>query len=115
MIDLRHEASHKNLPSVGRLRAGATFCLRWLKQYYWKQYQEIQGTQIVAESCPASPELGVARPHAPLLAEPKEVQPAGDVVTTTALEEGGTVWKLTRGLCNTRFELVDLLTSSTFM
>ena len=113
VIDLRHEASHSDLPSVGRLRAGATFCLRWLKHYYWRQYREICAIQRV-ESRATTPELGASHQPCPLLAQQEEVPGADVEVVATRTTEGGVVWKLTRGLCNSKFELVDLLTSSTY-
>ena len=111
MIDLRHEASHKDLPSVGRLRAGATFCLRWLKQYYWKAYQVIQGMQR-SESGHNTPEVE-ATPSLSLLSQPEEEERAEDVVTVIS-SEGGTVRKLTRGLCSTKHELYVLLSTSNY-
>ena len=93
---------------MGRLRAGTTFCLRWLKHYYWKKYQVIQNSQST-QSHLVSPEPSGDRPI-PLLACPAEVE---HVVLVTS-SDGGAIWKLTRGLCNTRQELTDLLTSSTY-
>ena len=47
------------------------------------------------------------------LAQKKEAESGGGVVAMGA-SEGGAVWKMTRGLCNSSVELVDLLTSSTY-
>ena len=117
MIDLRHQASHYDLPSAGRLRAGATFCLQWLKQYYWKQYEDIQLFQR-PESRSASPVPAGGPPPIPLFPpKPKEGQPAiEDAVVATSIEgTDGAIGRLTRGLCTTKVELVNLLTSSAYM
>ena len=116
VIDLRHQASHSSLPSAGRLRAGATFCLQWLKQYYWKQYQDIQLLQR-PESCSASPVPAGGPPPIPLFPpKPKERQPAIEDVAVTTVSEGtgGAIGRLTRGLCSTKVELVNLLASSAY-
>ena len=115
VIDLRHEASHKTLPSAGRLRAGATFCLRWLKQYYWKQYQDIQLIQR-PESRSVSPVPAGGPPPIPLYhPEPKDGQPAVEDPVVDVSSEGSAVGRLTRGLCCNKVELIDLLTSSAYM
>ncbi|XP_072018390.1 ribosomal biogenesis protein LAS1L-like [Amphiura filiformis] len=36
MVDLRHEAVHKFMPSTAVLREGATYALDWLKVEYWE-------------------------------------------------------------------------------
>lgn len=36
-VELRHQAAHEQLPSLTRLRAGATAGLDWIWEYYWKQ------------------------------------------------------------------------------
>lgn len=113
MIDLRHEASHRDLPSVSRLRIGATFCLRWLKLYYWKQCQEIQRLLQRVEPQATTPDLGAIDGPLLLLAQREE---AGSDVDEVAMDtsEGGAVWRITRGLCKSRDELIDLLTLSTY-
>ncbi|GAB2287090.1 hypothetical protein Dimus_021475 [Dionaea muscipula] len=35
LIDIRHEGSHRDLPSVPLLRLASTKALDWLKSYYW--------------------------------------------------------------------------------
>lgn len=37
LVDIRHEASHNELPSLALLRLGATSALAWLSQSYWQQ------------------------------------------------------------------------------
>ena len=36
LVDLRHEATHANLPSLEVLRAGHKFALDWLQIHYWE-------------------------------------------------------------------------------
>ena len=33
---MRHTGTHEKLPSLGALRAGAEFCLSWLRANYWR-------------------------------------------------------------------------------
>ena len=37
LVDIRHEASHNELPSLALLRLGAHSALTWLSQSYWQQ------------------------------------------------------------------------------
>ncbi|CAL5227892.1 g10933 [Coccomyxa viridis] len=37
LVDIRHEASHNELPSLALLRLGAATALAWLSQSYWQQ------------------------------------------------------------------------------
>ena len=118
VIDLRHESSHGSLPSAGRLRAGATFCLRWLKRYYWKQYQDIQLIQRPGSRSTSPLPTGGPSPIPLFPPKPNEGQSPAieDAVVDTSLEGtgGGAMQRLTRGLCSTRVELVNLLTSSSY-
>lgn len=36
LVDLRHEATHANLPSQDTLRAGVKVALSWLQKEYWE-------------------------------------------------------------------------------
>lgn len=36
LVDLRHEATHANLPSQDTLRAGVEVSLSWLRKEYWE-------------------------------------------------------------------------------
>jgi ribosomal biogenesis protein LAS1 len=36
LVDLRHEATHANLPSQHTLRAGVNVALSWLREEYWE-------------------------------------------------------------------------------
>ena len=50
LVDVRHEASHNELPSLALLRMAAASALTWLKESYWKQQSEhvdLRLTQIL--------------------------------------------------------------------
>ena len=34
-VELRHQATHEELPSLSKLRAGAQKALQWIWDYYW--------------------------------------------------------------------------------
>jgi hypothetical protein len=40
LVDLRHQATHNELPSLAVLRTGAGMALQWLMESYWKQQSE---------------------------------------------------------------------------
>ena len=40
LVDLRHQATHNELPSLAVLRTGAGMALQWLVESYWKQQAE---------------------------------------------------------------------------
>ncbi|KVI07975.1 hypothetical protein Ccrd_013659 [Cynara cardunculus var. scolymus] len=46
LIDIRHECSHRDLPSLRLVRLASTKALDWLKAYYWEP-------QKMAISCPS--------------------------------------------------------------
>jgi hypothetical protein len=39
-VELRHQATHEQLPSLTRLRAAAEKALGWIYEYYWKHLDE---------------------------------------------------------------------------
>ena len=50
LVDIRHEASHNELPSLALLRLGAASALAWLSQSYWQQQADhvaLRKSQIV--------------------------------------------------------------------
>lgn len=40
LIDIRHDATHSDLPSLSSLRLSAQQLLEWLELYYWRKQQE---------------------------------------------------------------------------
>ena len=40
LVDLRHETTHNELPSLAALRAGARHALAWLRESYWEQQKQ---------------------------------------------------------------------------
>lgn len=44
-VDLRHEATHGDMPSLTNLRSAARRALQWLWDDYWKAFKEQEATQ----------------------------------------------------------------------
>ncbi|KAH6636927.1 Las1-like-domain-containing protein [Chaetomium tenue] len=42
-VELRHQATHEQLPSLPRLRAAAASALQWIWEYYWRGLEEEDG------------------------------------------------------------------------
>ncbi|EAQ90608.1 hypothetical protein CHGG_02543 [Chaetomium globosum CBS 148.51] len=42
-VELRHQATHEQLPSLPRLRAAAASALQWIWEYYWRGLKEEDG------------------------------------------------------------------------
>lgn len=42
-VELRHQATHEQLPSLTRLRTAAKKGLEWIWEYYWKHLPEVDG------------------------------------------------------------------------
>ena len=40
LVDVRHEASHNDMPSLSLLRLAAAQALDWLQAAYWQRQQE---------------------------------------------------------------------------
>lgn len=40
LVDIRHEASHNDLPSLSLLRLAAAEALQWLQAAYWQRQQD---------------------------------------------------------------------------
>lgn len=52
IVELRHEATHKLLPSLSVLRSAAQFLLKWYKENYWeKQYEAITSKSLLCVQC----------------------------------------------------------------
>ena len=65
LVDIRHEASHNELPSLALLRLGAATALAWLSQSYWQQQADhltLRKSQIhellQVQGVPQLPSLG---------------------------------------------------------
>ena len=41
-VELRHQATHEQLPSLTRLRTAAKKGLEWIWEYYWKHLPEVE-------------------------------------------------------------------------
>ena len=55
LVDVRHEASHNELPSLALLRVAAAEALRWLEASYWQR----QADHLVSCRARISELLGV--------------------------------------------------------
>ena len=42
-VELRHQATHEQLPSLARLRAAAEKALAWIWEYYWQHFAADEG------------------------------------------------------------------------
>ncbi|KAI6383665.1 hypothetical protein MCOR25_000114 [Pyricularia grisea] len=60
-VELRHQATHEQLPSLTRLRAGAQAGLVWIWDYYWKQLSATDGDD---DQVPTVTGRSFAAPHA---------------------------------------------------
>lgn len=48
-VELRHQATHEQLPSLTRLRTAAKKGLEWIWEYYWKHLPEVEDFQKKGE------------------------------------------------------------------
>jgi ribosomal biogenesis protein LAS1 len=48
-VELRHQATHEELPSLSKLRAGTQKALKWIWDYYWVHLAEKKETPSVDE------------------------------------------------------------------
>ncbi|KAJ6789576.1 hypothetical protein PWT90_07411 [Aphanocladium album] len=48
-VELRHQATHEQLPSLAKLRPAAHMALDWIWDYYWKQLD--QGSGVAQDPC----------------------------------------------------------------
>ena len=51
MVDLRHEAAHRVLPSLSILREGANHALAWLRKEYWETQNRKGHLEKEPEGC----------------------------------------------------------------
>lgn len=49
-VELRHQATHEQLPSLTRLRAAARKALDWIWDYYWRHLSEAETESLVAST-----------------------------------------------------------------
>ncbi len=112
IVTLRHRGTHEKLPLVGAFRAGAEFCLSWLRANYWRPQRltigDLQHPGGGARSRTVTPtpeEEG---------AESGGGGGGGGGGKRGGWEREGHVWRLTRGLCYTRPQLLELLVQSDY-
>ena len=49
-VELRHQSTHEQLPSLAKLRSSARKALAWIWDYYWKQLGDDEGNGQVPRS-----------------------------------------------------------------
>ena len=102
MVEVRHHGTHSLLPSIGRLHTAAQFSLNWLRVNYWRPQRKLV-REDRRKSRSATPIiLGVTMETAPVEAKP------------TVSQKDSAVARLTFGLCSSKPELTDLLTTTNF-
>jgi hypothetical protein len=50
-VELRHQVTHEQLPSLARLRSAARDALRWIHAYYWERLPESDGGVPPEDPC----------------------------------------------------------------
>lgn len=50
-VELRHQATHEQLPSLAKLRPAAHMALDWIWDYYWKQLSQEDDGQASQDPC----------------------------------------------------------------
>ena len=95
MVTLRHCGTHEKLPSLGALRAGAEFALSWLRANYWRPQRLTIGEQQGARDVTPPEGEGGQGEHS---------RKGKD-----ANSREGHIWRLTKGLCQSRDQLATLL------
>ncbi len=65
LVDVRHEASHNDMPSLSLLRLAAAQALDWLQAAYWQRQEAhlLQQQHKVIELLKASPPHAVHEPQ----------------------------------------------------
>ncbi len=65
LVDVRHEASHNDMPSLSLLRLAAAQALDWLQAAYWQRQEAhlLQQQQKVVELLKASSPCTVHEPQ----------------------------------------------------
>ncbi|KAB5563200.1 Las1-like protein [Coniochaeta sp. 2T2.1] len=53
-VELRHQATHEQLPSLTRLRAAAEKALEWIWEYYWRHLDEAEAQAQAQAQAPPS-------------------------------------------------------------
>lgn len=102
-MEVRHDGTHRFLPSIGQLRTAGQFALNWLRANYWRPQKKLihdhrkqsQGSTTSATSVVVDVPVTVKEP--------------------TSGQMDSAVARLTSGLCSNKAELVDLLVTSSFM
>lgn len=64
IVELRHDATHRHLPTLELLRSASQFLLEWFWQNYWEmQWKELQILSQVCIDCAADQNIKVVKAH----------------------------------------------------
>ena len=54
LVDVRHEATHNDLPGLPLLRVAAELATAWLREHYWAAQRRHSSTQCTSTDTPLS-------------------------------------------------------------
>lgn len=55
-VELRHQSTHEQLPSLAKLRSAAASALSWIRDYYWRHLSDSDAQSHAAEGSTAADE-----------------------------------------------------------
>jgi len=61
-VELRHQATHEQLPSLTRLRAAANKALNWIWEYYWRHLPDVEAVPSASAAALRQAEADDAAP-----------------------------------------------------
>lgn len=113
-VELRHEATHGELPSSSRLQRNAVAALKWLWHHYWATLDTESGTHQTHEQNARDLE-GQLREHLKTYMSTRleEVRKNGDAQNTSAFRSRDLALKITR-LCQGKKASLQVLVKVLF-
>lgn len=64
IVELRHDATHRHLPTLALLRSASQFLLEWFSQNYWEiQWKELQTLSLLCIECASDQNVKVFKAH----------------------------------------------------
>lgn len=113
-VELRHEATHGDLPSLSRLQRNAVAALKWLWHHYWATLDTEPSTNQSQEQIARDLE-GQLREHLKTYVSTRleEVRKNEDAQNTSAYSSRDLALKITR-LCQGKKESLQLLAKVLF-
>lgn len=96
-VELRHEATHRELPSLVVLRNATQRSLEWLWDYYWAKVDRDAAAPLVAGGAVVDDEDAVKEPVraclSPLIGDGKKNKKKGFKLLASVSEELGSICK----------------------